>query len=195
MTDKFVSMTEVKDYCKIDSAEDKYDTVLDLLNEHMTASIKMWLGRDITLGTYTEVFDIDYRQQAVFLNQYPIASVVGLTHGGALLTEDEDFYVYPNTGVIKIIPHGTGGSPGISKDYWFEGLKKVEITYQAGYPTIPESIKQAALKLIHREFYDRGVDDIEKITIGSYKQERAKLADGMPMGVYTLLHPYRRQFR
>jgi len=188
-------MNEIKDYCKIDYSEERYDTVLELLNEHMTASIKLWLSRDITIGSYDEEFDIDYRQQTVFLHQYPVNGIVGLTHGGILLTEDKDFYLYPNTGVIKIIPHGTGGSKVSSKDYWFEGLKKVEIKYQAGYEEIPEAIKQATLKLVHREFYDREVDDIEKINIGSYKQERAKLADGMPMGVYTLLHPYRRQFR
>lgn len=196
MSDKFVSMTEIKDYCKIDYAEEKHDPVLDLLNEHITASIKMWLGRDITLSTYSESFDIDYRQQSIFLHQYPITSVVGLTHGGSLLTEDEDYYVYANTGVIKIVPSNAGGSRGQQcKDYWSEGLKKVEVTYQAGYTEIPEAVKQAALKLIHREFFDRGVDDIQKVSIGSYSHERSKLLDGMPLGVYTLLHPYRRQFR
>ena len=195
MSDKLVSITEIKDYCKIDYADEKHDPVLNLLNEHLTASIKMWLGRDIVLGTYSENFDIDYRQQSIFLHQYPIVSVAGLTHSGTALTENEDYYVYANTGVIKIVPSGTGSSRGNSRDYWNEGLKRVEVTYQAGYSDIPEAIKQATLKLIHREFYDRGVDDIKKIDIGSYSHTRAKLSDGMPIGVYTLLHPYRRQFR
>jgi hypothetical protein len=194
MSDMFVSLAEIKNYCKIDSSEDKFDDVLNMLGANFTASIKSWLGRDITLGNYNENFDIDYRQQSIFLSQYPIASVAGVTHNGSPLTENVGFYVYPNTGVIKIIPANVPCSQSSPTDCWSEGLRKVQVTYQAGYSNIPEPIKQATLKLVYREFYDRGVDDIKSVSIGSYSHTRENLADGMPIGVYTLLNPYRRQF-
>jgi len=189
MSEKFVSMTEVKDYCKIEQSDVRYDSVLDLLNEHITAAIKGWLGRNITVGTYSESFDVEPAQQTVFLSQYPVISLAGVTEGGTSLTEGADFYLYPATGVIKMIPKGA------SREYWDGRLKKVEVSYHAGYAEIPKAIKHAALRLIHREFYDRGADDIQKVEIGSYRHTRFNPCDGMPPGVYTLLHPYRRQFR
>ena len=198
MTDKFVSMTEIKHYLRIDLAEDKHNPVLNMLNEHKTRNIQDWIGRDITQDTYSEYFDIEEDQGSIFLAQYPISSVVGVTDNGIALTEDTDFYAYTNTGIIKIRkidPSLT--SRGLTRKLgdFYPGLRTVTVTYVAGYSPIPGSIKEATLKLINREFYDRGVDDIKSQSSGSQSFTRADLRDGMPVGVYTLLHPYRRQFR
>ena len=94
MSDKFVDLTEIKDYCKVDYSEDKYDNFFNMLNEHITAAIQNWLGRNIVQKDYVEFFDIEDRQNTLFTHQYPIISVAGLTNNGKTLYENEDYYIY-----------------------------------------------------------------------------------------------------
>jgi len=177
-------INEIKENLKIDLSETKYDSVLELLNQLLSASVRMWAGKDLSLGTYIERFDIDKKQTTIFLHQYPVIKVIKFIFKNHVMKQENDFFVYDNIGVIKI-----------RSDYPFENEIETYVEYQAGYPIMPDTIKQAVLKLIYREFYDRGIDDIFKIDIGTYSSERSSLLDDMPLVVYRLLYPYRRQCR
>lgn len=190
---KFISLEEAKVYCRIFD-ESKYDDLLSTLIESYTASIQQWLGRDIISTAYTEYHDIVNKQVSIFLKQFPIISIAGATSNSVAVVENTDYYAYHDTGILKKREQDGIDVLNYIKDFWYEGNKKFEITYTAGYATIPEPIKLATKKLVKRDFNDSGVDDVQHRHTGSEVTIRYDLQDGMPPGVYSLLNPYRRQF-
>jgi len=193
---KFITLNEAKMACKLVD-EEKYDGWLDTLIKGYTASIQQWLHRDIISDTYTEYHDIKYKQVAIFLKQYPVTSIAGATSHGTAVVEGTDYNSYYDKGMLRKKPTDNIDVINYIKDYWYEGDKEFEITYTAGYAStaIPDAIKLATMKLVRRDFYDSGVDDIRTRKAGEDYYTRYDLTDGMPPGIYTLLHPFRRQFK
>ena len=190
-----LTLSEIRTYLKIDDPENKYDEILDFLNDNTTELIQQWLGRDIIQTQYTEEFDIEYDQNTVELAHYPVTSVAGVTDDGVGLTEDTDFEVY-ESGFIKVIKLDaslTNRTLYRKVGDFTPGLKKVQVTYTAGYSPVPGAIKLAALKLIWKEFYLRGDSDNKSFNDGSMSFTRMDYKDGMPPDVYTQLQSYIRR--
>ena len=190
MATKFVTLKEAKDYCKVDN--DKSDWLFNTLIESYTANIQNWTGKDIVSTTYNEKYDIGYRQKFVFLKQYPIISIVAVTSHTTAMVENTDYVAEYDTGILKKEEQDAIDVLDYIKDFWYEGQHELQVTYIAGYATVPSPIKLATLKLVKRDYFDSGVDDVKHRNTGGEFIIRYDLKDGMPQGVYTLLHPYRR---
>jgi len=80
-----------------------------------------------------ESIDVPMKTQELFVTNFPVISITSVVEDGDTLTEgeDEDYIYYDEDGCF------------LRNDvYWTSGYKKVVITYQGGYATVPEDLKQ-----------------------------------------------------
>ncbi len=189
---KFITVDEAKIELKI--TVNTYDDRIDSLIEDVSAEIQGWTGRTIESTTFSETQDIGYLQRAVFLEEYPIISIAGCTSNGVAMVEGTDYSAKYKTGVLIKKEVDQISVLDYVKDYWYEGTDKFEITYTAGYTTIPDAIKRATKMLVKRNYYDSGAGDVKSRSMGDEHVERFPMHDGMPENVYNLLHPYRSSF-
>ena len=192
MTTRFVEVDAMKVRLRVTHSND--DDYIDSLVQAQTAFAQNWIGRTVISATFSETHDIESRQIAVFLKEYPIISIAGCTSHSTAMVEDTDYYAYYNTGILKKAPVDAISVLDYIKDYWYEGLSEFSITYVAGYATIPIDIKEGVIKMVQREYWDSGAGDVKIRRQGTDHIERFPMKDGVPENVYALWHPYRRQF-
>ena len=195
MATEFVTLKEAKRFLKIDESETKFDAIINELRTGYSKGIQNWTGRDIVSTTYNEYFDIGYQQTSIKLKQYPVTSVVAMTHNGVAQTENTDFYVYESSGIIKKKASNTiitSYRTLYNVDYFIEGLRTVSVCYVAGWAStaIPDDIKLATNMLIYELHYDRDSGTVKSQSIGGDSVTRFDLKNGMPPGVEGLLKPY-----
>ncbi len=93
-------------------------------------------GRDFAGGTFTEVHPAAARM--VFLRNYPVLAVTGVTAGGLALDAAE-YLVHADRGVIAV-PNGPG-VPGV-----------LAVTYTTAADAVPAAVKQAVMDLVAQWF-------------------------------------------
>lgn len=115
-------------------------------------------GQDRIPLTYAPVVTVD----TVLYNKNQLGSSLGTDY--ETKTEDTDFTVYNNRGVIEIL-----------RNNWnpLDGLKRIKVTYTAGYETVPRYIselatKEVALRVIDSVLYNNveGGDTGGSISVG-----------------------------
>lgn len=176
----FVTLDEAKIYCDIDPAEVKYNSILEMLSNIATEKIQSWLDRDIFNTQYNEKLDIGTDQITIQLHNYPVTSVEGVTNYTTTLTTD-DYCLYSDHGAIRKV-----------LGYWYEGDQKVEVSYHAGYETIPECIKDATLQMIKRKWNDRLSGNIKSFSGGGISYTRADLIMGFDPDIASSIAHLRR---
>lgn len=191
---KLIELIDAKRYMKIE--HDKDDQLINTLVKSYSKAIQNWTHLSIISDTFSETFDIVPLQDKIFLNEYPLTSIVAVTNNSVAMVEDTDYYSNYTTGVLTKAPKDAIDVMDYIKDYWYEGYEKVEVTYVAGYAegSIPDDIQLATMMLVNRAYYDRGVDDIVVRSMNGERIERATPVRGFPPGVVTLLDPYTRKF-
>ena len=198
VTPEIVTLLEAKEFLKVDRSETKFNSVIDMLRIGYSTAIQMWVGRKLLNDTYNEYHDIRYMQTAIQLKQYPVSSIVAATHNGSAMTEDTDYYLYADTGIIKKKPttEVTSSRTNYNTDYFYEGLRKVSIMYVAGWTAglFPEDLKLATNKLIYDMFYVRDTGTVKASNLGSLSKSDFDLNHGMPPGVVGILETYKCPF-
>jgi len=154
---RLTSLEKVKEFIGI--TDTSQDTFLGTLLDGVSDAIETDCRRAIALGTYSEKFDIEYDYTEDFLvTNSPIQSVVALTDNGTLLAETTDYY-WESYGYIHRYP----------EDYYFTtGLRKVEITYVAGYDPIPDDVQLVVQKLVAQIYNTRDTGAFAQERIGDY---------------------------
>lgn len=154
---RLTSLEKVKEFIGITNTSQ--DTFLGTLLDGISDAIETDCQRAIALGTYSEKFDVEYDYTEDFmLTNYPVQSVVALTDNGTLLTEDTDYY-WETHGYVHRYP----------EDYYFTtGLRKIEITYVAGYDSIPDDVQLVTQKLVAQIYNTRDTGSYSQEKIGDY---------------------------
>jgi hypothetical protein len=166
-----VSLAEFKHFLQIDESDTSQDTLFQSLIDSAESKVSNYLG-GLASASYTEKHD--FKQDMIILPyHYPIISVASLKITGQALTEDTDFFVYPF--YIRLYYYTASLLMPV---YW---AKAVEITYTAGYDTVPEDIKMA-IKLTAANYVKLNTE---------LKPEQA-IDYRMPQEAKDLLFPYRR---
>ena len=154
---RLTSLDKVKEFLGL--TDTSQDSLLGTLLDGVSDAIETDCRRAIALGTYSEKLDIleDYTEDFMVAN-YPVRSVVALTDNGTLMVDVTNYY-WETQGYFHRYPEDY---------YWTTGLRKVEITYTAGYATIPDDIQLLAQKLVAQVYNSLGTGGFESERIGDY---------------------------
>lgn len=134
------------------------------------------------VATYSETLDVDYAaQREVALRFRPVVSVVALTIG-ASVPENTD-YTFTSSGSIRLVADGA---------YFPIGRQQVEVTYTAGFSSVPNDLSHAATLIAVQAFNQGGHAgfETEKVSTYSYKLDGSMV----PPLAQRILNRYRRAF-
>ncbi|MBO8169966.1 MAG: phage gp6-like head-tail connector protein [Thermoanaerobacteraceae bacterium] len=161
------TLGKVKEYLEIDQTDTSKDSILERLISSASATIENRLRRKIPVADYTEKFYGKHTK--LFPRQYPIISVASLTFEGEPLTDYKIRETY------------------IDLNGEYDG--EFELSYRAGYETIPEDLEQACIMLV--DYYYK--TDISNYT-RTFAETGALLSKpvAMPAHVRVLIDPYRK---
>ncbi len=126
-----ITNTEIKEYLKITGTSQ--DALLTKIASRAQEILEGYLSRKIEQATYTEKHDGG--EPLILVKNRPIISVTSLKDNGVTVDASK-YVVYNESGIVAL-----------KSGYFTSGLQKVEITYDAGYATVPELIKEAALEI------------------------------------------------
>jgi hypothetical protein len=145
---RLVSLDDLKAELGITN-NDKDDLLGDLLDQ-TSAAIESYLGRRLPVETVTEVMrddEIPYDDQPVWLRRYPVSSITSIVADGETLQVSE----YDFDGDDGSVWHVDGDGDA---DAW-GAIRKLTITYTAGYSTIPADIQRATLDFSKSKYYSQ----------------------------------------
>lgn len=199
------------------TATDPTDAVLQKYIDKATQLIDTFLGGSINYAIYTEkircVLDKVHNGVHIQLRHRPIISVTSvqlMQSPGSTLTLDVDrIRVNENAGYLEYFQSVSGSSLQICT---FDAtgspiIPVATVVYTAGYVSVPEPVKQAAVSLVEEMYKATKGDDksLVAFTIGDTKEQygRSKheedaLAEfglGGILSVVKLLRPYQQPFK
>jgi len=190
VTTALTSLARVKEFLNIsDSSSDaKINTLIAAVSDEVQSEI----DRKIIQSTATdEKVDSD-GSEIITLNEYPIISVASLEENAVALVEGTDFEAEAQDLEAGQLVRISGSYPIA----WLSGNRVVKVTYDHGYSTVPEAIKQAATELV-------AFDLLQEKRSGSRFGLGDKIGDAGGSSTYltrldiwkaqrTRLNPYRR---
>jgi hypothetical protein len=168
------SLEEVKNFLGQKGAVAEDDDLIESLCERITSIFSNWCGiSSFTPATYTEYHNGNGTQY-IFPNNIPITSITSI-----YLDDDWVFgsdTMFPNSLSYKVVDNRY---IVMRDDILTTGEQNVKIIYTAGYSTIPEDLKQAAIEEVSRKFRRRKEIDlasksVEGGTVNFVKDELLK---------------------
>lgn len=130
-----VSLANVKAFLELTNTD--HDTLLGILIEYVSDRIKTFLNRDLEEQYYTQYFNSGRRKY--YLSAFPIDSsaAITVTVDSSIQTEDEDFFVWEDNGLIEFSYKTTYSNP-----------KQIIVTWLGGYTTSTISVSGESKTLI-----------------------------------------------
>ncbi len=129
------AITASYDYAASDNTFESYDDeLLEFLINAATKKCEDYCGRAFIQRAITE-YRIGDSGTLLKLNKRPVSTLTSVVMGSSTLTEDTDFTLYDEEGVLKRPLGGTEGSfwaTNIQGIGWTDGYK-ITIVYTAGY--------------------------------------------------------------
>lgn len=151
---EFITLQTYKDYKNLTKTDN--DVKLGVIVNAVNSLIKAYLGRTVILDENTpfeEYFSLDYETDVIFPKFWPIADIVSITEIPAgysydstvhfALEVDEEYMLDGEDRIYKI------GS------CWAQGPRTIRLEYTAGYATLPDDIKLAAIELVDYFFKEQ----------------------------------------
>ena len=154
-----VTLEDMKDYLGIDSGDTTYDDFLTSQINLISNAIELYCGRKLELASYTQTFYKDdfidsglTSYKDLYLYHFPLVTLTSV---------DEDGESVALTDVRKQDAHAL--LRRLESDRvvsWFNCVNKIEISYDAGYSTIPLVIQDVVFALV-AERYNKKVNGID----------------------------------
>lgn len=174
------TLAKLKEYLGIKT--DTSDPLLERMLTEASQYIQSWLNRNLNLTDYVELRD-GTNGLALSTRQYPIKTVsklmidgVEVPHASAVLGAgfrfDEE----------RIVLNGSRFN---------RGFQNVEITYSAGYETIPPEIEQAVIDMASNAYKAKDRVGLQSKSIGGETITFSNTSGGMSNSVLTILNNYK----
>lgn len=181
------TVASVKQYLGIKNTDTTADTLLTWLVTAVSKWILTQLGRDIQQTTYTEVVNGDDTQSLTLANQ-PVVSV--LDPGGVVVNGD----VIPKR--VTTLPGDTGwvllnGRLLLVGYYFVWGFGNCQITYTAGYATVPEDLAQATIHMVGEVYRGRDRHGLSSRTVPQGETLTFR-PDAIPFFISYVIDSYKR---
>lgn len=138
------SLDEVKNYMNIKGSDSIMDDVLENLCVRVTEAFEKYCGvKQFKSQTYTEYYDGNGCRE-LFINNLPLTSITSIA-------EDSD-WDFTSDSTIGSDEYAIVDECRIAMktDYFTHGIRNFKIIYTAGYSTIPNDLKQAAIMEVVR---------------------------------------------
>jgi hypothetical protein len=145
-----------------DDSIDKVNELIERLITAKTSAIANYIGHDFVLASdYTEYYNGDGGRR-LYTDNYPINSVT-------LLNDDIDWDFDSSTDISSDDYRISNDKRYIllKDDIFTEAQQNVKITYNAGYTSIPDDLKQVCVEEVSRSYN-------EKLNIGISSRTDAK---------------------
>lgn len=157
-------LLQIKEYLELAEENLKRDALIESIIIAHSAFVEDYCARTFAAGTYTsEKFNIyDNYISKIKTKHYPIISINNFKDNGSNIAAS-DYILDLENGIIELI----------SK--WFtKGTGKVEITYQAGYQTIPKALEFAVVQQVSKIYSMKDYDGMSAEKTGSYSYTKQK---------------------
>lgn len=144
LTNSLCSLDDVKNYLNIKGSDSVMDNLLEGLIVRVTESFEKYCGiKQFKSQTYTEYYDGNGERE-LFVNNVPLTSI-------SEINEDTD-WVFGSDTTIGSDEYAIMDECRITmkSEYFTQGIRNFKITYTAGYSTIPNDLKQAAIMEVVR---------------------------------------------
>jgi len=176
-----ITLEDFKSHIGIESNDD--DAVLKTYIQGISDFIVNYCGRAIESTGFEELYDGDDISDCLFLNNYPISDFTNLMYNSGSYSD-------PVWNAIDPSQYQTDMDKGIIYfDVIYSGKRNIAIAYTAGYATVPDSIKLAAMKLVAKIYNKRRSDGFRHEEAGGAAIDwDSFLSDD----VQLLLDPYRK---
>ena len=146
-----------------------------------------YTGRNILSGTYVESYN-GTGSQNLILNQYPVISVSGIAINGHTINQTNNGNGYItgwNNDNQQIFVYA-----GICK-----GFQNVQVTYTAGYSSIPGDIEQSVIDYVLILLAKTGRIGVVNKAVEGMSDRYVGDLDGVPKSVKEVWNQYRNPFK
>jgi hypothetical protein len=168
-----ITKEKVIEYLQLEAPEESKITLITDLIKRATKVIQTYCRRDFLVKSYTEELDGEGLAN-LYLRQSPILSVESVNINDQL---DTSFKIRHSMGVLTR-----------TQGFWPKGILNIQVSYRAGFETIPEDIEQACILFV-AFYYKTDIADFTNVFTegGGFVRPEA-----FPGRVRALLDPYRR---
>ena len=154
-----VLLDDVKNWLDIASTNNDDDYMLQLLITSFSRYVLNRTGRDSFLSTtYTEIYDGNNAQR-IFLRNSPITNVSSIVVGSYSIPQSTGltvpgWFIEQSAKSIALRSYGYSyyGQPGVATSIFpqrfYEGIGNLQITYTAGWTTIPPDLYDAVMETV-----------------------------------------------
>lgn len=180
------TIEKVKSYLQIPQSNTNEDVFIQDIVDSVQVQIESHCKRKFDIDTYTETHECKHK---CFPKNTPLRKVESIVRDGNNL-ESNDYKIKGNyvefTGDLK------GYTIGGSVLYANDDMSEVEITYIAGYETIPSDLSMAATKLAVIEYKDSRENrlGIEQEKEGDVQYVYSKKDSEMPENILKVIAKY-----
>lgn len=184
----FANRARIKSMLGIPAGITTHDENIDYLLDPVDQIVLDEIGlTSSTVTTYSQKIDIDDNGENSIMLQYtPIASVTALTIDGSVQTEGTDFKVNKTTGQLMLIPL-YGQFP--------TGRNIVDITYTAGYSSVPTDLVYAGNLIAVSMFNQQAHVGYKSEKAGNYQYTMGSgSGSGIPDLAKRILNKHHRVF-
>lgn len=181
-TNALTTLDRVKQHLNIDSADTDFDDLLTRFINAATSKIEGFLDRKIKKRSHVEKHD-GVGQDQLVVREWPIVSITELK----LKDTDHTADVEPDSEEISIVFKDSSNCPGT----FGHGRRRISVTYEAGYDTIPSDIEEAAIWTVEY-FYDMRSDQRIGVETTSKNAETTRFLPDLPKFVKEMLEKHQR---
>ena len=168
-----ITLAELKDHLGITHAQD--DTILTSLTTRVSAFFVQATNRRLLESAATVEHYSGDNRRILSLRQTPVTAIESITlsqnrdFAAATATPATEYVIDQEAGFVTrvessvIVPIQQRGGA-----FWPWGDYNIEVKYTAGYVTVPEDLKHAALVWSDKAFKRRGLAGLQSESIGSH---------------------------
>jgi hypothetical protein len=161
---------------------DTDDALLSSLISAVSNYIQAWLNRSFAEAQYTEFRDGIPNGDTLVLANYPVISVSSVTISGQIIPPSPDYVTsgfWADEGALNLVGYRMN-----------RGRRNVQITYTAGYATVPIEIAQACTELVALRYSER--DRIGHQSKSIAGETVSFMVKDFPPDVLTILQNYKK---
>lgn len=178
MASQLATLAQLKEYLAVTDTTD--DALLTRLLDVCATSIEKWCSRTFAPADYSLTLDGNGRTRIV-VDQWPIVSIASLTIDGNTI---------PASTGPKVNGYTFSGYRIDLRGYQFEvGAQNVEVSFRAGYTTVPSDVTQACIKLAALRYRER--DRLGVSSKGIAGEQIVFVNDDFPESIERVLNDYK----
>jgi hypothetical protein len=145
-----VNLSEVKSYLNIETSNSEFDSILNSLIASVTSEIEVYCKQPIAQANVSAIYkDALVTPNDIALRQFPVGNLVSISYKSKITEASwtsldvNDFAIYSTNKLFYI-----QSKSAFNKEHYYN------LTYQVGFASVPEVLKQVAFEMVSIKFTD-----------------------------------------